>query len=75
MKGYKTSLGYKGYMPGYGYVLFDNEKEYAKEYAEIIEEMEKERSPLLDWKIWAMAAVTLPLVWSMISLLILACPN
>ncbi len=35
MKGYATSEGYKGYIPGRGYMLFATEREYEEYYAEL----------------------------------------
>ena len=34
MKGYQTAYGYKGYIPGKGYVLFSCESEYEEAYKE-----------------------------------------
>lgn len=45
MKGYNTSIGYMGYIPGSGYSLFATEKEYEEYY----EEMYGSCSQELDW--------------------------
>ena len=34
MKGYYTSIGYKGYIPGEGYILFATQEEYIEIYKE-----------------------------------------
>lgn len=75
MKGYYTKAGYKGYMPGYGYVLFATEKEYEEEYAELIAEMESEMSPKYIAGLVVKAICVLPLLWAAISMMILICPN
>ena len=34
MKGYPTQIGYMGYIPGEGYVLFSCERDYMEYYKE-----------------------------------------
>lgn len=36
MKGYYTDYGYKGYIPGKGYMLFASESDYEEYYYSII---------------------------------------
>lgn len=37
MKGYTTESGYRGYIPGTGYMLFTTESEYREYYREHID--------------------------------------
>lgn len=37
MKGYHTSVGYMGYIPGEGYSLFATQEEYKEIYREEVE--------------------------------------
>lgn len=45
MKGYNTSIGYMGYIPGSGYCLFATEREYAEYYRDMYELCSEE----MDW--------------------------
>lgn len=37
MKGYTVNVGYRGYIPGMGYILFSTEKEYEEYFEEYME--------------------------------------
>ena len=38
MKGYIINFGYKGYIPGQGYILFATQEEYVEMYRELEKE-------------------------------------